>query len=68
MPTTHSFAPGDRYVWTSAPTPTAPHLRPLVLTGSYVADGPAPYVTVQHDGWDHEAQVFADQLAPEATS
>lgn len=64
---TQTFRPGDRVVWTSAPLPNAPHLKQRVMAGTYVADGPAPYVTVRHDGWTHDAQVFADQLTPEAS-
>lgn len=59
--TAHPFRPGDRVVWTGTPGGPVP---PLEMAGTYVADGPAPFVTVHHDGWERDAQVFADQLTP----
>lgn len=56
------FVAGDRVVW------RGPMMNgcPLVLAGTYVTDGPAPRVTVRHDGSTNTAQVRPHQLYRES--
>ncbi|MCD2197612.1 hypothetical protein LQ327_30000 [Actinomycetospora endophytica] len=55
---TATHTSGDRVVWRGLMMEG----RVLVYSGTYVADGPGPYVTIRHDGAPSDARVRPERL------
>lgn len=59
---TTEHSPGDRIVWRGL----LMEGRALVYSGTFVAEGPGPYVTVRHDGAPRDAQVRPERVFRES--